>query len=286
MPVHHKNTLYNCRVICLNQEILLIRPKLYLAAGNNYRESRWFTAWLRDGGKAIEDFYLSPDITAIIGQKTTKFGNAIIHCNDTTIACETCEELWVPKNPHVDYGLDGVEIIMNGSASHHELRKLHTRLGLITNASHRNGGVYVYANAKGCDGGRLYFDGSSMICMNGKIYSLDEQFTPDDVIVQLGVLDLDEVRSFRGGFNSRCVQSAMTEPFKSVQAAIDICRISEKPLNKEVQLNLLMPEQEISMGPPLWMWDYLRRSGARGFFLPLSGGADSASVAALVASMA
>jgi NAD+ synthase (glutamine-hydrolysing) len=34
------------------------------------------------------------------------------------------------------------------------------------------------------------------------------------------------------------------------------------------------------------MWDYLRRSGARGFFLPLSGGADSASVAGLVASMA
>jgi NAD+ synthase (glutamine-hydrolysing) len=46
-----------------------------------------------------------------------------------------------------------------------------------------------------------------------------------------------------------------------------------------------MPEQEIAMGPPLWLWDYLRRSGARGFFLPLSGGADSASVAAMVASM-
>ena len=39
------------------------------------------------------------------------------------------------------------------------------------------------------------------------------------------------------------------------------------------------------MGPPLWMWDYLRRSGARGFFLPLSGGADSGAVASLVASM-
>ena len=44
--------------------------------------------------------------------------------------------------------------------------------------------------------------------------------------------------------------------------------------------------EEISSGPPLWMWDYLRRSGARGFFLPLSGGADSSSTAAMVASMA
>ena len=35
------------------------------------------------------------------------------------------------------------------------------------------------------------------------------------------------------------------------------------------------------------MWDYLRRTPrARGFFLPLSGGADSAAVAAIVASMA
>lgn len=44
--------------------------------------------------------------------------------------------------------------------------------------------------------------------------------------------------------------------------------------------------EEIEHGPALWMWDYLRRSGARGYFLPLSGGADSSAVAALVASMA
>jgi NAD+ synthase (glutamine-hydrolysing) len=43
--------------------------------------------------------------------------------------------------------------------------------------------------------------------------------------------------------------------------------------------------EEIEHAPALWLWDYLRRSGARGFFLPLSGGADSAAVAAIVASM-
>ena len=52
-------------------------------------------------------------------------------------------------------------------------------------------------------------------------------------------------------------------------------------------LNLLpTPMEEIASAPALWMWDYLRRSGARGLFLPLSGGADSAAVAAIVASMA
>jgi len=45
MPVHFNNTLYNCRILVLNSTILLIRPKMFLAGGNNYREARWFTAW-------------------------------------------------------------------------------------------------------------------------------------------------------------------------------------------------------------------------------------------------
>ena len=129
---------------------------------------------MREEGRACEEFYLSPEIQQIKGQKSTLFGNAVIRTQDTKIAVETCEELWVPKNPHVDYGLDGVEIIVNGSASHHELRKLHTRLALIMNASSRNGGIYMYANQKGNDGGRVYYDGSSMVCMNGKIYSIEK----------------------------------------------------------------------------------------------------------------
>ena len=43
--------------------------------------------------------------------------------------------------------------------------------------------------------------------------------------------------------------------------------------------------QEIAFGPSAWLWDYLRRSGQRGYFLPLSGGADSSSTAALVGIM-
>lgn len=45
------------------------------------------------------------------------------------------------------------------------------------------------------------------------------------------------------------------------------------------------PEEEIAFGPGCWLWDYLRRSGASGFLVPLSGGADSSSVAAIVGCM-
>lgn len=44
--------------------------------------------------------------------------------------------------------------------------------------------------------------------------------------------------------------------------------------------------EEIAAGPACWLWDYLRRSGASGFFVPLSGGADSAAVITLVGAMA
>ena len=40
MPVIHKNVLYNCRVICYNGVINLIRPKVCLADDGNYREGR------------------------------------------------------------------------------------------------------------------------------------------------------------------------------------------------------------------------------------------------------
>jgi NAD+ synthase (glutamine-hydrolysing) len=70
-----------------------------------------------------------------------------------TLAC-----MCLAQAPHIAMSLDGVEIIANGSASHHQLRKLDKRLELVGSATAKAGGVYLYANQKGCDGGRLYFD--------------------------------------------------------------------------------------------------------------------------------
>lgn len=120
-PLYHKQTLYNCRVFMLNQEVILIRPKMFLAGGNNYNESRYFAPWQKEG---LEPFRLHGDIVAVKGQREAPIGQGVIQCRDTTIASEICEEVWMPRNRHVEFGLDGVEIISNGSGSHHELRKL------------------------------------------------------------------------------------------------------------------------------------------------------------------
>ena len=50
-----------------------------------------------------------------------------------------------------------------------QLRKLHQRLELMRHATAKAGGVYMYANQQGCDGGRLYYDGCACICLNGDL---------------------------------------------------------------------------------------------------------------------
>ena len=40
----------------------------------------------------------------------------------------------------------GAQIITNGSGSHHNLRKLNTRVDLIRGATAKSGGCYLYAN--------------------------------------------------------------------------------------------------------------------------------------------
>ena len=210
MPVMHKNVRYNCRILILNGKIVLIIPKPILAADGNYREMRWFAAWQHS--KTLEDFYLPRIIREITGQDTVPFGDAAVAARDTVLAAETCEGLFAPDSPHIYLSLNGVEIITNASGSHHELRKLDQRVNLIRNATSKSGGVYLYANQQGCDGGRLYFDGCAMIAVNGEIVAQGTQFSLNDVEVLAATLDLDDVRSFRGAKTSRGVQASQSEP--------------------------------------------------------------------------
>lgn len=216
-------------------------------------------------------------------------GDAIISTFDTTIAAETCEELFTPNAPHIAMSLDGVEIMTNSSGSHHELQKLHTRIKLMTNATEKCGGIYLYANQQGCDGDRLYYDGCAMIGVNGKIVAQGSQFSLNDVEVVTATVDLEEVRSFRCT-PSRGLQAIQSEAYQRVEAPITLTA-DNADLNTEIRPSGVIdvryhtPEEEIALGPACWLWDYLRRCGVSGFFLPLSGGIDSCATATIVYSM-
>ncbi|XP_045373926.2 glutamine-dependent NAD(+) synthetase isoform X3 [Camelus bactrianus] len=285
MPVMHRNVRYNCRVIFLNRRILLIRPKMALANEGNYRELRWFTPWSRS--RQTEEYFLPRMIQELTKQETVPFGDAVLTTLDTCIGSEVCEELWTPRSPHVDMGLDGVEIFTNASGSHHVLRKAHARVDLVTMATTKNGGIYLLANQKGCDGDRLYYDGCAMIAMNGSIFAQGSQFSLDDVEVLTATLDLEDVRSYRAEISSRNLEASKVSPYPRVKVdfALSCHEDLLEPLSEPVEWKYHSPAEEISLGPACWLWDFLRRSQQAGFLLPLSGGVDSAATACLVYSM-
>ncbi|KAL2010607.1 hypothetical protein VTN00DRAFT_6414 [Thermoascus crustaceus] len=287
MPVRHRNVRYNCRVIFYNRKIILIRPKMWLANDGQYREMRYFTPWQRV--REVEDYYLESIVGKITGQYTVPFGDAVISTKDTCLGLETCEELFTPNGPHIPYSLNGVEIISNSSGSHHELRKLDTRINLITQATKLSGGIYLYANQQGCDGDRLYYDGCAMIVVNGNLVAQGSQFSLNDVEVVTAIVDLEEVRTFRSA-PSRGLQASKQEPYVRLEVDMRLSKPSgdidpSVGPSDPIEPRYHTPEEEIALGPACWLWDYLRRSGAAGFFVPLSGGIDSCSTAVIVFSM-
>lgn len=281
----HNTVAYNCRVLCLGNQILCIRPKMYLAGNGNYREPRHFARWKRQG--VVEDYKLEPELREVTGQVTVPFGDCCIETVDTKVCPETCEELFTPNSPHISLGLGGVEIFTNGSGSHHNLRKLNQRIELMCSATAKSGGVYMYSNQMGCDGGRLLYDGCCLVAVNGKIVAQGSQFSLQDVEVTTAVIDLEEVRAYRLALNSRGVQASGVCPTAAIQVNFSLqdSSLFAHKVSIPVDVFYYQPEEEIAYGPACWLWDYLRRSGGNGFFLPLSGGADSSSTAAIVGCM-
>lgn len=285
MPVMHKNVAYNCRLIFFNKKIVLIRPKKILADDGNYRESRWFASWKKD--RTTEDFYLPRMISAITGQKTVPIGDAVISTLDTCIGFEVCEELWCSDSPHIPLSLDGVEIICNGSGSHTQLRKNYILADLVKCATMKCGGCYIFSNLRGCDGERVYFEGTSSITLNGSILTRTKQFSLDEVEVITATIDLEDIRCYRNSKRSLANLASGSKSYPRI--AIDFSLSPENdtslPTAQPIDVVHLTPEEEIAQGPACWLWDYLRRSGQGGFFLPLSGGIDSSSTAVIVHSM-
>ena len=58
----------------------------------------------------------------------------------------------------------------------------------------------MYANARGCDGGRVYYDGCSIIAVNGEIVAQGKHFSLQDVEIVTATVDLNDVTTYRGSY--------------------------------------------------------------------------------------
>lgn len=81
----------------------------------NFRENRFFTPWNRP--RYVEQYNLPPLIQQHQGKRQIPIGDVILSLNDTTVAAETCEELFTPQAPHINMfvslaaGLDTMNLL-------------------------------------------------------------------------------------------------------------------------------------------------------------------------------
>ncbi|KAL8799923.1 MAG: hypothetical protein Q9182_005542 [Xanthomendoza sp. 2 TL-2023] len=260
-----------------------------LANDGLFREMRWFTPW--HGWSKWVHFSLPATIQEITGQESVPFGDLVLEALDTLIGLEMCEELFTPSNPGTQLSLSGCEIICNSSASHWQIRKLRDRLRLIQGSSKKNGSLYLYANQQGCEGeGREYFDGCALIAINGDIVAQASQFSLNDVEVCSATVDLDEIwDAWYPPARRMQVEGAPT--YEHIKLGVSLTSVQQNPLlgpqlSAKRPAIVVEPEEEIGLAAGCWIWDYLRRSGQAGAFLPLSGGIDSAATAVIFFSTA
>ena len=137
---------------------------------------------------------------------------------------------------------------------------------------------------RGCDGERVYFDGSNMIFMNGIPYFLGDQFSLIDVEVTTINLPINKLNFNRQQpSRSRQISSVV---YKRISIPIDLMRYkSRSTIAKPIEITYCTLEEEIAFGPACYLWDYLRKSGLKGVFVPLSGGIDSCAVTLIIYSM-
>ncbi|KAG9784936.1 glutamine-dependent NAD(+) synthetase, partial [Aureobasidium melanogenum] len=128
--------------------------------------------------------------------------------------------------------------------------------------------------------------------INGKVLEQGSQFSLAPVEVIVATIDIEEVRSFRCSI-SRNVQGAAQPEYPRVEFDFRLCRPVDEvilsdtlKISREKELRILDPMSEIWMSTSVYLWQYLTRTNSAGFFLSLSGGLDSSTVALFVHGMA
>lgn len=98
---------------------------------------------------------------------------------------------------------------------------------------------------------------------------------------------MEDIRSYRISLRSRSTEAASAPNYPRVYVDYELTGRHDlyTPISPPIEWFYNSAEEEIGMGPACWLWDYLRRSGQGGFFLPLSGGVDSSSTATIIHSM-
>jgi NAD+ synthase (glutamine-hydrolysing) len=188
----------------------------------------------------------SQQTTVEINGIQVPFGDLTFQLKGIHYGFEICEDAWRgDARPGYRLCERKVDLIFNPSASHFAMNKTLERKALVSKSSTMFNCYYFYVNLLGNEAGKMIFDGEILLAKDGAILGRNQLLSFESV--QLCAFTLENKPQ-----HSATIQS---KEWEFVQAA------------------------------SLALFDYLRKSKAKGFVLSLSGGADSSTIAVLVSEM-
>lgn len=180
-------------------------------------------------------------------------GDLIYDIENIKFGFEICEDSWRKENrPGYHLKERGVDLILNPSASHFAFGKsLLREKEVVRDGSEKFNCAYLFVNHLGNEAGRMIYDGDIIIGQKGKIARINERL------------------SFK--------------KFNLISATIHF----DKPEQTKIYpvTDAKDKNGEFARAGSLALFNYLKKSKAKGFVLSLSGGADSSCCAILVAEM-
>ena len=197
-PIVIKQKLYNCAVVISDGSILGIVPKTHLPNYSEFYELRHFTS----GEGLEEDLWFGEEFGYV-----NVAVNQLFKCKEIpelVVACEICEDLWVPLPPSTYHAMAGATVICNPSASVETTTKESYRRSLVSNQSARLLAAYIYVDAgEGESTQDVVYSGHHLICENGSVLAEAKRFTNEiiyaDIDVQKLAAERRKMTSFPGG---------------------------------------------------------------------------------------
>ncbi|HZZ97681.1 MAG TPA: NAD+ synthase [Jatrophihabitantaceae bacterium] len=189
------------------------------------------------------------------------------------VALTICEDLWQDDGPFTVAGRVGVGLVVNINGSPYERNKDDLRLPLLRRRAAEAGAPILYVNAVGGQD-ELVFDGDSMVvAADGELLLRAPRYVEDIYYIDIGVSDAADdgvAPEYVGMAVERCASSDQT----SAQHTDPLSPACAPPLPDEA---------EVWGALVIGLRDYLRKNGFRSVVLGMSGGIDSAVVAAIAA---
>lgn len=274
LPVLCGGALFNAVCLVADGAIAGLVGKQHLPSEGIHYEPRWFKPWPADTVADID-----------VGGQRVPMGDVMFVCDGVNIGFEVCEDAWVAERPGGELARRGADIILNPSASHFAFGKHAVRRRFVLEGSRAFHVNYIYANLLGNEAGRAIYDGDALIASAGQLLATAPRFSFRDFHLTTAVVDIDYTRMLRtrdGSFRPDVFESGRHHVDVAFEFAPQNIEATQ-PHVAEWETSEHLKEEEFTRAEALGLFDYMRKSRSRGFVVSLSGGADSAAVATLVA---